>query len=204
MLGNVSIFLTSLIFSQEWYKPASQLCAVATSEKFWRATGQSNLADKWLAATKASKVWFSYSHNCTLANGAVFHSVCQVWLSSDPPECFTFSYCAWLWNWFIVSHMTSYSNRFICLKVTLNNLEVSSENIQKLKRDLEVSWKPHSTHDTWQVVLSSWHFTAIQSDISKISLGSLTFFSLLGWEVSEVKRSYWDTNIFFCEICFCF
>ena len=23
----------------------------------------------------------------------------QVWLSSGPPECFTFSYCAWLWNW---------------------------------------------------------------------------------------------------------
>ena len=39
-----------------------------------------------LTATKASKVWFSYSHNCTLANGIVFHSVCQVWLSSCPPE----------------------------------------------------------------------------------------------------------------------
>ena len=26
--------------------------------------------------TKASNVWFSYSHNCTFANGAVFHSVC--------------------------------------------------------------------------------------------------------------------------------
>ena len=29
-------------------------------------------------ARKASKVEFSYSHNCTLANVAVFHSVCQV------------------------------------------------------------------------------------------------------------------------------
>ena len=38
---------------------------------------------------KASKVWFLYSHNCTLANGAVFHSLCQVWLSSGPPEIFT-------------------------------------------------------------------------------------------------------------------
>ena len=28
------------------YKPVSQSCAVATSEKFWRATGQSNLADR--------------------------------------------------------------------------------------------------------------------------------------------------------------
>ena len=34
--------------------------------------------------------------NCTLANGAVFHSVCQVWLSSGPPGNFAFSYCAWL------------------------------------------------------------------------------------------------------------
>ena len=57
-------------------KPVSQSCAVAKSGQFWRATGQSNLAYKRLAATKASKVWFSHSHNCTLANGAVFHSVC--------------------------------------------------------------------------------------------------------------------------------
>ena len=26
------------------------------------------------------------------------HSVCHVWLSSGPPEYFTFSYCTWLWN----------------------------------------------------------------------------------------------------------
>ena len=32
------------------YKPVSRLCAVANSEKFWRATGQSNLADKRLTA----------------------------------------------------------------------------------------------------------------------------------------------------------
>ena len=36
-----------------FYKPVSLSCAVAT--------GQSNLAHKRLAATKASKVWFSYS-----------------------------------------------------------------------------------------------------------------------------------------------
>ena len=35
----------------------------------------------WLQQN-VSKVWFSCSHNCTLANGAFFHSVCQVWLSS--------------------------------------------------------------------------------------------------------------------------
>ena len=37
-----------------------------------------DLTYKRLAATKASKVWFSYSHNCSFANGAVFHSVCQI------------------------------------------------------------------------------------------------------------------------------
>ena len=37
--------------------PVSQSCAVAKREKFWRATEQSNLAYKRLAATKASKVW---------------------------------------------------------------------------------------------------------------------------------------------------
>ena len=83
------------------FMPLSQSCAVAKSGNFWRATGQSNLVYKRLAATKASKVWFSYSQNCTLANGAVFHSVCQVWSSSGPPEFFTFSDCAWLWNWLI-------------------------------------------------------------------------------------------------------
>ena len=60
----------------------SQSFTVAKSETFWRATGQSNLVYKQVAATKASKVWFSYSHNCTLASGAVFHYVCQVSLSS--------------------------------------------------------------------------------------------------------------------------
>ena len=39
-----------------------------------------------LAAIKTSKIWFPYSHNCTLSNGTVFHSVCQIWLSSGPPE----------------------------------------------------------------------------------------------------------------------
>ena len=34
-----------------------------------------------------------------MVSGAVFHSVGQLWLSSGLPECFTFSNCAWLWNW---------------------------------------------------------------------------------------------------------
>ena len=59
-------------------EPVSQSCAVATNEQIWRAAGQSNVAYERLAGTKASKVWFSYAHNCAMANGAVFHSVCQV------------------------------------------------------------------------------------------------------------------------------
>ena len=46
-----------------------QSCTVAKTEQFWRATGQSNLAYEWLAAGKVSNVWFSYSDNCSLANG---------------------------------------------------------------------------------------------------------------------------------------
>ena len=41
--------------------PISQSCTGTKSEKFWWATGQSNLAYKRLAATKPSRVWFSYS-----------------------------------------------------------------------------------------------------------------------------------------------
>ena len=52
-----------------------------------------------LAATKASKVWFLYSHNCTLSNGAVFHVVCQVWLSIVQWPARIVHCCAWLWNW---------------------------------------------------------------------------------------------------------
>ena len=40
--------------------PFSQSCTVTKSEKFWQATGQSNYWQRQLAATKASKVWFSY------------------------------------------------------------------------------------------------------------------------------------------------
>ena len=95
----LSLLCQLLVFLK---KPVLQSCAVPKNEKFWRATGQSNLAYKRLVATKASKVWFSYSHNCTLANGAVFHCIYQVWLSSGPSEIFTFSnYYACLWYWLI-------------------------------------------------------------------------------------------------------
>ena len=68
-------------------KPLSQSCA-GNKIIFYRAVQTAG------RTTKASKVWFSYSHNCTLDNGAVFCSVCPVRLSSGPPEFFTFRYCA--------------------------------------------------------------------------------------------------------------
>ena len=39
-----------------------------------------------------------------LASVEVFHSVCQVLLSSGAPDFFTFGYCAWLWNWLLLFH----------------------------------------------------------------------------------------------------
>ena len=52
-------FLCPHVVSVHSWKPISQSCAVAKSETFWQATGQSNLAYRRLSATKASKVWFS-------------------------------------------------------------------------------------------------------------------------------------------------
>ena len=52
--------------------------------------------------SKASKVWFSYPHNCTLANRAVFHSVCQDDCPVAHQNCSLFSYCAWLRNWLLL------------------------------------------------------------------------------------------------------
>ena len=36
----------------------------------------------WAGHNKSFQSLFSYSHSCTLANRSVFHSVCQVWMSS--------------------------------------------------------------------------------------------------------------------------
>ena len=73
-----SVQMMSFLFYIYSCKPVSQSCVVAKRTKFWRVTGQSNLAEKGLAATEASrKVWFSFSHNCTLDNGAVFYSARQ-------------------------------------------------------------------------------------------------------------------------------
>ena len=56
-------------------RPVSQSCAIAKSENFWWATGQSNLAHKQLATTKASKVWVLYFGRWNSL------PACEVWLA---------------------------------------------------------------------------------------------------------------------------
>ena len=77
-------------------KLVSQSCAVAKSEIFWRATGQSNLADRMedCSIGQSAVVWVRKPNFGSFCCGQPF--VCQVWLLSCPPECFTFSYCAWI------------------------------------------------------------------------------------------------------------
>ena len=116
-------------------KPVSKSCTVVKNrkiKKLWRATGQSNSAHKRLTATRASKVGFLYSYNCTLVNGAVFHSVCQVWLSSGPPEFVTFSYCAWLRNWLV--KVAEQDCVYVCVCVCLNKVHTMNKAKQQLLR----------------------------------------------------------------------
>ena len=81
--------------------PVSQSRAVAKNENFWRTTGQSSLADRREDCCIGQKVvvWAQNPNFGRSRCGQQF--VCQVWLSSGPPEFFTFSYCAWVWNWLI-------------------------------------------------------------------------------------------------------
>ena len=75
-------------------KSISQPCAVA--KKFWWATGQSNLAYKHSQPQQELLNFGFRTHTTALGPVKVFHSVCQVWLPSGPPESFTCSYCTWL------------------------------------------------------------------------------------------------------------
>ena len=72
-----------------------------------------------------------------LACGTVFHSVCQVWLSSGPPECFTFSYCTWLWNYlspaYILLGVFSYYLTFFFPLILFSLFPPSQEHVK---------WKP--------------------------------------------------------------
>ena len=60
---------------------------------------------KCLAAQQKFQQFGFHTHTTALwpmEQSSILH-VCQVWLSSGPPEFSTFSYCAWLWNWLINS-----------------------------------------------------------------------------------------------------
>ena len=92
-------------------KPGSQSCAVAKIDKFWPVTGQSNSAERIedCSTGKTVVVWVRKPNFESYYCGQSL--VCQVWLSSGPPQFFPFSYCAWLGNWLIVlyhGHESSY------------------------------------------------------------------------------------------------
>ena len=67
-----------LLFIKKFHNHAQWLNMKDSGESLDNQTWHTN---GWLQQN-VSKVWFSCSHNCTLASGAFFHSVCQVWLSS--------------------------------------------------------------------------------------------------------------------------
>ena len=76
-------------------------------------TGQSNLADRmedW-SIGQSVVVWVRKPNFWSFCCDQPF--VCQVWLSSGPPEFFTSSYCAWLWNW-LVEQSSILSAKFDC------------------------------------------------------------------------------------------
>ena len=108
------------------YRAVLQSCAVDQSQEFWWATGQSNLAGRMedtacSCMSLKTKLWklllwpakfdcpmtcqkfslLATAHDCEtgLWNSLPFclPSLIVQW----PPEFFTFSYCAWMWNWFI-------------------------------------------------------------------------------------------------------
>ena len=84
VLLNVELLL-EYISKASFYKVHSQSCAVANSEIFC-SIGQSAV------------VWVRKPNFGSFCCDQPF--VCQ--LSSGPPGFFTFSYCAWLWNWLII------------------------------------------------------------------------------------------------------
>ena len=73
-------------------RPVLQSCAVAKSDKLWWATGQSNLTDRMedcsigMPKCMKTKLW-----KLLLRSTVCMPSLIVQW--------FTFSYCAWLWNW---------------------------------------------------------------------------------------------------------
>ena len=80
-------------------KPVSLSCTVAKSEKFWGATGQTE------ENAPLAKVQLCEFKNQNLMRLAYCTPSLIV---SGTPEFFTFSYCAWLWNWLIRNTTISY------------------------------------------------------------------------------------------------
>ena len=78
-----------------------QSCAEAKSDTFWRATEQSNLADRMedCSINQSAVVWVWKPNFGNFCCGQPFER--QVWLSSGPRKCLRFSYCAWLSNWLV-------------------------------------------------------------------------------------------------------
>ena len=83
---------------QEYLIPLSvseSKSSAGTFTTVWFAAWPLRLTTDRLTSSSGNKT-FTTQHSVNH-----FYSVCQVKLPSGPPELFTFSYCAWLWNWFI-------------------------------------------------------------------------------------------------------
>ena len=76
------------------------ICAVGKTNKFWRATWQSNVADKREGIGQSAVTsWVRKPNLRSFCFSQPF--LYQVWLFSGPPEFCIFRYCAWLRNWFM-------------------------------------------------------------------------------------------------------
>ena len=104
---SASWFCHFLIFHTQFWCAiiVSQSCAVGKSGIFWRATGQSNSANRMKNCSigQGAVVWVRKPNFGSFWCGQSF--VYQVWLFSGPPEFSTFSYCAWLWDWLEVGRI---------------------------------------------------------------------------------------------------
>ena len=100
--------VTVYLLINSFNNPVSQSCAVAKSEKSWRATGQSNFADR--------------IEDCSIGHSAVIWvrspDLGKLLLCSQPfarnVKC-TFNYCTWLWNWLVGVVFIFFILKVLCL-----------------------------------------------------------------------------------------
>ena len=128
-------------------KPVSQSCAVAKSEQFWLATEQSNFAYRRLAASKVGPKFSFCTHVNALWPLDQFSILCQIWLSSGPPEFLTFSYCPWLWNWLNKKNEQAgqtcygaYVTRYLNCSLKEISQCLSLEHSPLVKLETEIMW----------------------------------------------------------------